>query len=88
MSETYIEGLVFCTSEDFVGALDLVGRVVRLVDGIQRVGIVGAGRIQLHGAARRMELDAHLLLRWKRRREIRWLFNFTKNFFYINNQLS
>ena len=64
---------MFGAPEHFMGALDLVRRVVRLVDGVQRVRIVGAGWIQLNGAARRVELDAHLLLWWKRRREIRWL---------------
>ena len=71
--ETNIEGLVLGPAEDFVRALDLVRRVVRLVDRVQRVRVVGAGGIQLDGAARRMELDTHLLLWWKRRREVRRL---------------
>jgi hypothetical protein len=61
-----------------VSALNLVGRIVALVDGVERVRIVGSGRIELNGSRRRMKLDADLLLRWERRREIRRLQNVTK----------
>ena len=71
--KTYVERLVLGPAEHLVRALDLVRWVVVLVDRVERVRIVGARRIELDGARRRMELDAHLLLRWERRREVRRL---------------
>lgn len=72
---TYVERLVLGAAEHLVRALDLaVRRVVALVDLVEaRVRVVVARRVaQLYGARRRVELDAHLLLR-ERRREVRRL---------------
>ena len=70
---TYIEGFMFCASEDFVSALDLaVRRIMALMDRVETgIRVVIARRIaQLNRAGRWVELDADLLLWRERRREI------------------
>lgn len=64
---------MFGASEDFMSALDLaVRRIVALMDRVEAgVRVVVARRIaQLDRAGRWVELDADLLLRRERRREI------------------